>query len=405
MINNETMDKLSLLGFGADIDAFEEYVSQLMDAYAMGKPIVEDSQYDAIKKLLQDVKPESELLIRNCETEEAPMDKYDSILKEYGMTSIHTIDGISLSSMSNMVDAINNAGGSVTLCASLKYNGHATRIVYAYGSLMSATTRGRYSKGRDITRHARILFPTFIKQFESMPLVEIRAEVAVKANTFNQFLKPLGIKTALSSVTSLIRESASDEEIGMLTPVSYKLIPSMREYRPRELSQEFEMLRSLGLNTAEYITVDDVTVNNLVESVEEILEYFESFVDENGMDIDCDGIVIAINNNNQFYSAGKDGNAWKANFALKDGKYWQSSIYSSTIEKIVYSSKKKYLTPTAIIEPVMCRNGAIVENVPLYNIGVMDRYQLYTGQEIYFKFGGEKGVTLCDEFGNSVRVD
>lgn len=406
MVNRDSLEKLNELGFGADIDALESYVQMLRDAAGMGNPLVEDSQYDIYHKLLEEVKPESKVLLSNWEMEEEPMNQYDKILEQYGMCSIKTIDGINKSSLSNFIDVIRQAGGAVDVFASLKENGHATRAVYHYGELVSGSTRGRYSKGRDITRHLKRLLPNRIEGFASMPLVEIRGEVVVKKQQFEDVIKPLyNLKTPLSSVTSMIKDSATDQEIDYLNFVGYKVLPSDKNYRIPTLSNEYAILQKCGIQVPEHVVVKGVTEDNLVGTVEAILEYFEELMDNGEIEYDCDGIVIGVNDCNLFYSAGKDGNAWKGNFALKDGRYWQSSIYSSTIEEVVWEKGKEYLTPKAIIVPVKCRNGAEVVKVPLYNVGVMDRYGLYTGSAIHFKFGGEQGVTLCDYAGNSVRAE
>lgn len=74
------------------------------------------------------------------------------------------------------------------------------------------------------------------------------------------------------------------------------------------------------------------------------------------------------------------------------------------IREIQFIPGKSFITPKAIIDPVVTANGAEVTNVPLYNIGVMERYRYIPGETIYFRFGGEQGVTLCDCYGNSVSV-
>ena len=63
------------------------------------------------------------------------------------------------------------------------------------------------------------------------------------------------------------------------------------------------------------------------------------------------------------------------------------------------------MTPKAIVKPVVTANGSSVTTVPLYNIGVMERYGYVPGATIYFRYGGETGVTLTDYLGNSVRVN
>lgn len=404
-INSDMLDTLNRLGFGADIDAFEDYIDQLREAHSMGKSLVTDAEYDYYRKILEEVKPDSKILVENWETEDEPLGSYDILLEEYGMCSIQTIDSISDSGMSTLENVIEENGDSVNLFASMKQNGHAARAVYANGHLVAGSTRGRYKKGRDILNHLKHVLPEYIPEFEGMPLVEIRGEMIVTKEDFDNILKPMGLKTPLSSVTSLIRESATDEEKELLHFVGYKVIPSDKRLRPKTLETEFYILNKVGIEVPDSIRIDDVSSEELVDTVNAIVEYFEERRDENGAKYDCDGIVVAVNDTKEFYDAGKDGNHWRANIAVKEGKYWKNNVYESEIEEVVFTYGKKYLTPKAVIKPVTCANGAVVTNVPLYNVGVMDRYGLYTGSTIYFRFGGEKGVTLCDEHGDSVRAE
>lgn len=408
MINKDTLEILNDIGYGADIDGFETYVGKLKDAYGMGNPLVDDATYDWYYKILKEIKPQSSIFGTNNEVYDEELNEYDRILEEYGMCSIHTIDGISYSEVKTMADVIDSSDeDEIELMGSLKENGHAARIVYVRGELVEASTRGRRnnSKGRDITRHMKLLVPNHIKQFESMPIVEIRGEVIVRRDTFDDVLVDWGLKTPLSSVTSLIRASATDEEIKMLNFVAYKIIPSDKEMRPSKLSAEFNILSQLGFEVPPFAIIRISSGDKLIGAIYALLEYFENYVVDNDYQFDTDGFVVAVNNTELFYNAGKEENHWRANIAVKEGDLWERNVYSSTIIDIVYKHGKKYLTPKAIIEPVTCRNGATVKNVPLYNIGVMDRYKYITGSEIYFKFGGETGVTLCDVHGRSVKVD
>ena len=89
------------------------------------------------------------------------------------------------------------------------------------------------------------------------------------------------------------------------------------------------------------------------------------------------------------------------NFALKMGR-WESNIYSSTIESIEWCYGKRYITPKAHVAGVFTRNGSEVRTVPLYNVGVMQEYKYYPGNTVYFRYGGETGVSLTDASGNLV---
>lgn len=395
------MDLLNSYGFGADIDSFESYIENLREAAGMGKPMVDDAVYDQYVRLLRELKPESKIFTENWEVEETPLESYDELLNKYGMCSITTFT--TEDELRKFIPIIEKAGGKVDLCASLKENGHSYRAVYKFGELVSATTRGRYKKGRDITYHVSRRLPNKIQEWTKIPLVEIRGETLVKIDTFEKYLKER-LKTPLSSVTSLIKESATDTEIDMLTLVAYKILSNSPDLQFETLFDELEYLKSIGFEVPQYIMAKGVTVDNFLNTAYRILAHFESLMDNGEIEYSCDGVVVAINDNETFYGMGKDGNAWLSNFAMKMGKYWESNIYSSTIVAIEWVHGKTYITPKAIVEPVICANGATVTTVPLYNVGVMDRYGYIPGEKVYFRFGGEQSVLTCDYLGNSVKV-
>lgn len=398
MINKSKMDLLDSLGFGADIDALEDYVETLQDAAGMGEPIVTNEVYDTHIKLLKELKPESILLSRNWEVDDNELTNYDDILKVTGMKSINTIQDFN-----DLRYFVNKMEDSVyDMIASVKYDGHAIRTVYKYGELITASTRGRSKKGRDITRHAKSMLPNYIDSWKDFELVEVRSEALVSLNDFKS-LNHIR-KTALSSVTSLIRNSVTDDELKKLSAITYKcfIYNNGKVMNPcSTLENEFLYLKKLGFNIPVYKVFNDVMATNFKDTIDSILEYFTYLSNSNSIGYDSDGVVVAVNDTNEFYNLGVNGNNQLGNFALKMGK-WESKIYASKIIKVIFKDGKKYKTPKAIIEPVKATTGQSISNVPLYNIGVMSDLNLVPGSTIYFKFGGETGVTLVRSDGSSV---
>ena len=394
MINQNTLDLLEQHGFGADIDAFESYVMRLQDAAGNGNPEVTDAQYDDYIRLLKDLKPESEALTRNWETEDNELGQLDLYLDRYGMKSIRTIQTIS--DLNYFVDLMGDR--SFTMFASSKINGHGVRAVYANGVLVSASTRGRYKKGRDITRHLKLILPDNIEQLKDVPLAEIRGELYVSFRVFES-IKHM-VKTPLSAVTSLSRDSANDEDIQLMNFCAYQILTDDLVFE--SLSQKFKFLMDCGFEIPFNASVGGINKNNFHEFVDKVLEYFGNKVDGDGLAYDSDGIVVAIDNVEDFNNMGNEGNYMLGNFALKMGR-WESNIYSSTIESIEWCYGKRYITPKAHVAGVITRNGSEVRTVPLYNVGVMQENNYYPGKEVFFKYGGETGVTLVRPDGTPIN--
>lgn len=394
MFNSVIMDKLEKLGFGCDIDAFESYFRELQDAAADGEPLVQDPVYDEYREILKAVKPDSELLKNNWEKDSGEeLKDYDELLKQYGMRSIRTCttDDEIKHNFSKVLSEL-----PVEVCTSFKLNGHASRVVFERGYLVSATTRGRSKKGRDITRHLKHILGEFNEYLEPYELVEIRGELIVTYDDFNNKLKDK-CKTPLSSVTSLVRDSVTDDELDMLHFVAYKIIIKDNTDMLPTLADEFEYLDSIGFEIPLY----SVTTLYEFSDILNVRHGFEEVKKENKFPYDTDGIVMAINDDSEFYSEGLDGNAFFGNIAIKMGM-WECNMYISTITDIVWERGKSWFTPKAVVEPVVTAGGATVTTVPIYNVKVMNKLHLIPGEQIHFRFGGETGVQLLTAEGLSV---
>jgi len=60
------------------------------------------------------------------------------------------------------------------------------------------------------------------------------------------------------------------------------------------------------------------------------------------------------------------------------------------------------MIPIAKIKPVITITGEEINTVPLHNIGVLEKINLFPGSQIYFKFGGKERVALCDANGTLI---
>lgn len=398
MVNNNLMDQLDSLGFGADVDKLESYVATLQDAAAIGEPIVPDQVYDVYFALLRQLRPESNVVNRNWEVEDNDYGEDDEILKEYGMASITTIK--TMDGLNKFREGI--AGDTVDLMFSSKLNGHGVRAVYRCGKLVGGSTRGRYKKGRDILRHLKAVLPLEVPEWSNVRLMEVRGELLVDLTNFkSRFANTL--KTPLSTVTSLVRDSVTDEELNYLDMVCYQLLPCDESpIKFETLEDKFKELARCGFKTPPYRIYTGIQYYNLDDAVDEAIQYFESIYETPELNYLCDGVVATVNNIEQFESLGYDGKNRLGNFALKMGNEWGTQIYSGTVKTILFMHGKKYLTPKAEIFPVKTVTGAEVTTVPLYNVGVMERFHIIPGANVFFRFGGETGVTLVDANGTPI---
>lgn len=399
MINNSHLAELEALGCGNDIGKLEEMLALFQDAMADGEPLVEDSVYDQYRRLLEALRPDSEVLHRNWERdgEEEIDSELDTYLVSKGMKSIKTCtNNDEISVRYEQHKSLNR--DYIDYLASVKLNGHAFRAVYKFGELVEATTRGRSGKGQDILRHMKLILPNKIEEWKLTDITEVRGELLVKQKVYDE--KFVGVYASpLSTVTSLRRASASDEEISNLSAVCYKLFQTEDPFET--LEEELKHLESVGFEIP-YMELHRIKVSDLIEELNQLVnDWGKRYQSGELSAYNCDGIVVAINDNELFYSLGTDGNTFVGNLALKMG-VWECNHYRSVIESIEWTQGKKWLVPKAHIKPIKTISGQTVYVVPLYNLGVVNKLNLGIGSEIHFRFGGETGVMLLTPDGKSV---
>lgn len=378
---------------------------------------VADSIYDTLYDMLKQVKPESGILSEIWE-DDGDITEYTDLLVKHPMMSIETIKSYDSKELSDWVDSMPDETGYF---ASFKINGHGIRVVYKDGYLVSATSRARSSAGRDLTEHMKIILGDYNEELADYGLVELRGEVCLKLDKLEQAreFNPT-IKSAFSAVSSLIRPSATQEEVELLDFLCYGFLKDDFFFEDRE--EEFQMISACGFKTPEYLLIESCSKYDLMETIHSIVETFEEAYDEFGYF--CDGVVLEVNNRDLFSELGTEGNHNKGNIALKVG-LWKQDLYSGYVQKITWTKGKSKLSPVAIVadEPykalfdydgnivnmedmgVLTAQGNSVKRVPLYepkNIMILDAYE---DELLCFRYGGEAGVVPCFPDGRTLNED
>lgn len=417
---------LSLIGVsgaeGFDDTKVEELESILYDCIEKHKNNddhqIADSIYDTLYSMLKEVKPESKILSEIWE-DEGDITDYTELLVLNPMYSIETAKSYTCKELVNWINSMPIEYESYF--ASFKINGHGVRVVFKDGYLVSATSRARASAGRDLTRQMKVILGEYKESLAEYGLVELRGEVCLKlanlgkAREFNP-----SIKSAFSAVSSLIRPSATEEELELLDFLCYGFLTEGFSFTDRE--EEFIEIDSLGFSTPEYLLIESSNREELLDTIKSVIESFEENYEDFGYF--CDGVVFEINSREIFENMGIEGNHHKANIALKVG-VWQQNQYAGYVQKILWTKGKSKLSPVALVssEPdmieedydgkilnieelgVLTAQGNTVRRVPLYepkNILMLDAY---VGNVLYFRYGGEAGVVPCFPDGRTLNED
>lgn len=413
MLNHEEVVLLSNLGVTADqlegsIDELSEILTAKLNdyntSYERGVQEVSDIVYDKLKILLQKINPEAEILdqLYSVDYEEVDNNK-DRYLIDVPLKSIKTIKSLKdldgFKSDLHSLCVMNNVKG-VECVASMKINGHAGRAAIEDGVVVSASTRGRYKKGRNVTEHLKVILnEKVLSNVADLGFIELRGEIALKKERLHEarVFNP-SIKSVFTAVSSLIRPYSTEEELSLLSFVCYDIYgENVPEFET--LGQKLEYLDSLGFDVPIFTEHTVKPYVSFEEDINAVVNCLGGYKEE--FAYDTDGIVLGVNNIADFRALGSENSTNKGNVALKIGE-WQQEVYSSIINEIVFCNGKSKITPKAIIDPVVVENGNTVKNVPLYNIAALEALEAYEGELIHFKYGGESGVIPCDAEGNVV---
>lgn len=371
------------------IEKLESLIHQFNKAAQNGEELVPDSIYDTCMDILRELKPDSSLL-HQVWSEDDPSVSFDADLDQflvrYPMLSIQTVKHISDKPVKDFKDKL--PLGPVELCCTVKENGHAVRVVWKDGYLVKATSRGRSTNGKDLTRQMRIILGDFCDAFEGLGVVEGRCEVVLPfANLAEARKYNPSIKSAFTGVASMIRASASDEEVQLLEAVFYDIFCDKLSFNT--LSEKLEYLQNIGFTVPEYFLFE-TTRRSFESDLERIL--MEMDVRTTDYPYYTDGIVVAINDLDLFAEFGAEDKFRLGNLALKMGR-WKQDTYYGVIKEIKWENGKFKKTPVAVLEEgVLTATGNTVTNVPLYAPLYILLLEAYPQNIIHFRYGGEAGV-------------
>lgn len=411
--DTEKVDELeSLLYECQNKQRSDEYVNQIADGI-----------YDTLYEMLKEVKPESGIFSEIWDDEQDSEEEGDTdhteLLQKNPMYSIETAKSFECEAIKKFIERMPEEEESYF--ASYKINGHGIRVVYENGYLVSATSRARSSRGRDLTRHAKVILGEYNEALEEYPRVELRGEACLKLGNLEKAreFNPT-IKSAFSAVSSLIRPSATDEEISLLDFLCYGFIIEDFHFDTRE--EEFQHIAECGFNVPQYMLIESADRCNLLEVMESVIEAMEESYEDFGYY--CDGVVFEINKRDLFYDMGITGNHRDSNIALKVG-IWKQDQYPGYVQAIIWTKGKSKLSPVAIVGEspdlaefddngniinyddlgVLTAQGNRVRRVPLYEPKNILILSAYPREVLYFRYGGEAGVVPCFADGRILKED
>jgi len=362
--------------------------------HVLDESIMSEAAADSLKHELSQLEAEHpELITPDSPTQRVAgvaLDKFVKVRHQYPMISLNDVfNRGEVESWIKRMDKLLPGKQHEFFC-DIKMDGLACALIYQDGILVQAVTRGDGQTGEDVTANVRTINSVPIrlrlaKGYEKFleGRTEIRGEIVILKKDFEALNaaqekagKPL-YANPRNLAAGTIRQL--DPEQAASRPLTYRSYDLLRD-DPSDVptnSFAYEALRALGVaankQASTFTTIDDVM----------------QFVDEwdtkrQELPFNTDGLVIKVNNRQQFRELGVVGKAPRGAVAFK----YAAEEATTIVKDIVISiGRTGAATPVAVFDPVVVA-GSTVQHASLHNADEIARLDIRIGDTvIIFKAG------------------
>ena len=353
--------------------------------YELSNPIVDDSEYDELKKDILRL----EKKYRYLDSQHSPSKIVGFKPSKNFKKVLHRVPMLSLANAFGEEDLINfekriinyldqSKEFKIEYSAEPKIDGISASIIYKNGMFIRGLSRGDGKEGEDITENLKTIndIPKVIKSKDFPEEIDVRGEVYIQNSDFkklsNKFANP---RNAASG--SLRQKNSTETKKIPLKFIAYTFghekgmkILSQNEYLKRLDEWGFK-INPLNKTIA--------GVNNLMNNYREIEKK------RGELDFDIDGIVYKVNNFQLQKRLGNVANAPRWAIAHK----FSANSAVSIIENIeIQIGRTGALTPVAKIKPVNI-GGVVVSNATLHNEEEINRKDIRIGDTVIIERAGD----------------
>ena len=356
--------------------------------YVLDKPIISDTEFDALLKELEKLEAKHpEFKVDESPTElvgggfATHFTQHDHIEKMMSLDNVFGADELEI-----WLDRIEKSGVKNTWLCEVKVDGLAINLLYENGKLTRALTRGNGVTGEDVTLNIRTIgvIPDQLTGKNIPEVLEVRGEVFFPTEAFNEFndgLEEEGkarFANPRNAAAGSLRQK--DPRITASRPLSMVVhgIGAASGITFTEQSQAYELLQSWGLPVSKRFKV----AKNRKE-VLEFISYYEKHRHE--VEHEIDGAVVKVNEIALQDELGFTSRAPKWAIAFK---YPPEEVTTKLLDIKVSVGRTGRVTPFAHMEPVLVA-GSTVTNATLHNAQEVTRKGILIGDTVLIRKAGD----------------
>ncbi|MCL2312931.1 MAG: NAD-dependent DNA ligase LigA [Firmicutes bacterium] len=352
--------------------------------YEDDDPEIEDSEYDSIKRKLEEIESEFPEIAEKCSPTKniggKASDKFKPVFHNVKMESLH--NSFSLDEIRSFYDKIVNILGNEKFVIEPKIDGVSVSIEFENGKLKRASTRGDGVIGEDITENIMtIKIPK--KLNKNIAFLEVRGECFMSKYVFKNFVKIQELegkkkfKNPRNAAAGSIRQKDPNKCKERNLEILIFNIQRIEGKNFESHKKSLEFLKKLGL------PVVDCDICNNIDEINSKIKEIE--IKRNSFKFQTDGVVIKLDNINKRKILGSTSSfpRWAEAF-----KYSSEEIKTRCLDIEINVGRTGILTPVGIFEPIIL-GGTLVSKASLHNEDFINKKDIRKGDIIYLRKAGD----------------
>ena len=353
--------------------------------YEFSKPLVDDQEYDKIKKKLLLLEKKYNFL----KSEDSPSKIVGFKPSKNFKKVSHRVSMLSLSNAFSEEDLKNfekkiinfldqNNSFRIEYSAEPKIDGISASLIYKKGKFVMGLSRGDGKQGEDITQNLKTIndIPKNILAKDFPIEIDIRGEVFIQNKDFEK-LKDKFANPRNAASGSLRQKNPEDTKKIPLRFIAY----TYGYEKGMKINKQNEYLQKLnewGFKINPF--------NKTLQGVQNLMKnYYEIEKRRNELDFDIDGIVYKINS---FKLQNRLGNVANSPRWAIAHKFSANNGISKILNIDIQVGRTGALTPVAKIKPINI-GGVIVSNATLHNEDEIVRKDIRIGDTVVVERAGD----------------
>jgi DNA ligase (NAD+) len=349
------------------VQELEKLILHHKEVYYRGKAEISDEAFDQLEAELKKLDPENPVLSLVGHQLSDPSGK---VPHQRRMLSLEkTYDESSLLKWI----------GEEEVLSVLKIDGSSCSLIYEQGRLVMAKTRGDGQFGENVTRKA-LFIPDIPKRIPYQGYLEVRGEIfCLEANFFvlSKIMQDMGLEKPSSQRNIVAGLLGRKENVQLASHLSFKAFDLISEVKFKQEAEKVSELKRLGFD------LPDFELHRPGKSLDKRIAEAKEFMSKG--DYLIDGLVFVYNDLRLHEELGETSHHPRYKLAFK----FQGETKVTVIKEIEWGvSRNGLLTPVALVEPVEL-SGAMIGRVTLHNFGLVQNFELKSGDKIEIIRSGE----------------